>query len=63
MAEILELLFSPLALEKIELLLDYLEAKYSRESRNQYLDKLKKKLEQVREYPESATRSSKYANL
>lgn len=54
---------SPLTEKKIELLLEYLEQEWSIKSRNEFLLKLKNKIQQISRHPESCIKSKDFPHL
>ncbi len=54
---------SPLASEKLELLLDYLESNWSENTRNSFLYKLQQSFNKEATHPRSSIESAEFPNL
>jgi plasmid stabilization system protein ParE len=59
----MNIFLSPLAERQLEHLLDFLEFKWSRKTRNDFLDKIKKSFDQISFQPKSCKKSNILDNL
>ena len=59
----MKVFLSPLAENKIQLLLDYLEQEWSIKTREDFLSKLIKKINQISKQPKSCIKSKDFPNL
>jgi plasmid stabilization system protein ParE len=59
----MEIFLSPQAESKLEKLNQYLLENWNAKIRNEFIEKLTSKFEQIRHFPESCTQSEKYKGL
>jgi plasmid stabilization system protein ParE len=59
----MKVFLSPLAVKKIQLLLEYLEQNWSTRSKEVFLSKLLKMFDQISRQPESCIKSTEFPNL
>ena len=59
----MKVFLSPLAEKKIQLTLDYIEQEWSIKSREEFISKLIKKIEQISKQPKSCIKSKDFSNL
>jgi plasmid stabilization system protein ParE len=59
----MQIFLSPLAVRKLDIILEYLQEEWGEKSKNDFVKKLKKKFDQISNNPASCKKSSKKNNL